>query len=114
MNEKELEDIRQDLLERRENLQRRIKEENDKVNENKSENLDPADLAQDYNFRQRISSIVDRYELEIVEINNALRRIEEGSFGTCENCGATIPIERLRAMPQAKLCIRCQTEHRVV
>jgi DnaK suppressor protein len=114
MNEKELEDIRKDLLERRENLQRRIKEESEKVNENKSENLDPADLAQDYNFRQRISSIVDRYELEIIEIDNALRRIEEGTYGICENCGNAIPVERLRAMPQAKLCVRCQTENKVV
>ena len=114
MNEKELKDIRKDLLERRENLQGRIKEESEKVNENKSENLDPADLAQDYNFRQRISSIVDRYELEIIEINNALRRIEEGAYGICENCGNPIPVERLRAMPQAKLCVRCQAEHNMV
>ena len=114
MDKNELEDLRQDLIERREDLQRRINEENEKIDENKSENLDPGTLAQDYNFRQRISSIVDRYELEIIEINNALRRIEEGSYGICENCGETIPIERLRAMPQAKLCVRCQTEHRVV
>ena len=41
----------------------------------------------------------------IVEIDDALRRIEEGSYGLCSVCGATIPEERLDAVPYATLCL---------
>jgi RNA polymerase-binding transcription factor len=38
----------------------------------------------------------------------ALARIEAGSFGTCVRCGEDIPVDRLRAMPAAQLCISCK------
>jgi RNA polymerase-binding transcription factor len=43
--------------------------------------------------------------LEQVEL--AMRRIEKGSYGVCENCGGLIPPERLQVMPSATLCLRC-------
>ncbi|MGH9182625.1 MAG: TraR/DksA family transcriptional regulator [Acidimicrobiales bacterium] len=45
----------------------------------------------------------------IEEIDRALGRIEAGSYGTCERCGAPIPRERLRALPHASLCVRCKS-----
>ena len=44
---------------------------------------------------------------EIEEINDALRRLSSGSCGVCRECGASIPIARLRALPAARLCIGC-------
>jgi DnaK suppressor protein len=41
----------------------------------------------------------------LVDVNAALRRIEDGSFGTCEVCGKSIGLERLAAIPWARLCI---------
>jgi RNA polymerase-binding transcription factor DksA len=41
----------------------------------------------------------------IVDVKAALRRIEDGSFGTCEVCGKPIGLERLAAIPWARLCI---------
>jgi RNA polymerase-binding protein DksA len=41
----------------------------------------------------------------IAAIDKALRRIDDGSYGTCEMCGKPIPEERLRALPWATLCI---------
>ncbi|HEV8105184.1 MAG TPA: TraR/DksA C4-type zinc finger protein [Gaiellaceae bacterium] len=41
----------------------------------------------------------------IDEIDAALARIEDGTYGTCQNCGKQIGVERLRAIPWARLCI---------
>jgi DnaK suppressor protein len=41
-------------------------------------------------------------------IDEALARIDAGTYGVCVNCGATIPPERLEAMPWATLCIECK------
>jgi RNA polymerase-binding protein DksA len=42
------------------------------------------------------------------EIDAALERIDAGTYGICEGCGACIAANRLNAMPYAKLCIRCE------
>jgi RNA polymerase-binding protein DksA len=42
------------------------------------------------------------------EIDAALKRIEDGTYGTCINCGGEIPRERLEAYPWASLCIDCK------
>jgi len=44
----------------------------------------------------------------LVEIDAALKRIEDGTYGICEVCGKPIPPDRLRAIPWAKLCIEDQ------
>jgi len=41
------------------------------------------------------------------EINAALERIADGTFGRCTNCGTTISEERLKAIPYTPLCVRC-------
>jgi DnaK suppressor protein len=47
---------------------------------------------------------------EIREIDEALERIQDGSFGLCEDCGQAIPEGRLEAIPYARLCIPCKTQ----
>ncbi len=47
----------------------------------------------------------------IKEIDEALRRIEDGSYGTCDSCQETIPKKRLEAFPSARYCIKCQEEY---
>jgi DnaK suppressor protein len=44
----------------------------------------------------------------LAAIDSALARIEDGTYGTCVNCGAQIAPERLEAMPWATLCIDCK------
>jgi RNA polymerase-binding protein DksA len=50
----------------------------------------------------------DNAEQVIAEIDAALQRIEDGTYGTCVNCGREIPRERLEANPWASLCIDCK------
>jgi RNA polymerase-binding transcription factor DksA len=46
----------------------------------------------------------------VFEINNALRRIAEGTYGYCDGCSCAIEKPRLQALPFARMCIRCQSE----
>lgn len=46
----------------------------------------------------------------VFEINNALRRIAEGTYGFCDGCNCAIEKPRLHALPFARMCIRCQSE----
>ena len=48
------------------------------------------------------------------EIEQALGRIDEGLYGTCEDCGDDIPERRLKALPWARLCVRCADRSQTV
>ncbi len=48
---------------------------------------------------------------ELRELEAARRRIADGNYGLCVDCGADIPLERLRAQPGAARCIACQSRH---
>ena len=48
---------------------------------------------------------------ELRELDAAVRRIGDGSYGSCMDCGDDIPIERLRAYPGAVRCVACQSVH---
>lgn len=52
-------------------------------------------------------SIETTLEKKLQEIIDALSRMENGTYGKCENCGKDIPLERLRAYPSAKTCLDC-------
>ena len=47
---------------------------------------------------------------ELVQIDAAFYRIDDGTYGICENCGKRIPAKRLAILPFASLCVRCQGE----
>jgi len=61
-------------------------------------------------LREQELSLVfsDRDRRKIMDINDALKRISDGSYGICEECGEEIPIGRLEIMPFAKYCIECK------
>ena len=68
---------------------------------------DRANLETDRNFLLRIR---DRERKLILKIKEALARIEDGTFGYCEECGQEISEERLKARPVTTLCIACKTK----
>jgi DnaK suppressor protein len=53
-------------------------------------------------------AVEDNLENQLKEVRDAIIRIEKGTYGICENCGQIIDIERLRAYPAAKTCIKCK------
>ena len=66
---------------------------------------DPAARWIDYEAALDPVSEVVRRELE--QIDEALLRIEAGSYGRCLSCGGPIGMQRLRAVPEARYCIGC-------
>jgi RNA polymerase-binding protein DksA len=46
---------------------------------------------------------------QIHQVENALQRMEDGTYGRCAHCGERIPLRRLRVMPHAMLCVRCKS-----
>ena len=67
----------------------------------------PADLGTE-EFEEELSlTLVEDEEQLLAEIDDALDRIEKGTYGRCENCHQEIPRERLEALPYARYCIRC-------
>ena len=67
-----------------------------------------ADMATD-NFDREFSLDIASAEQTILNrIDEALRKINEGSYGTCESCSKSISFKRLKAVPYAKLCLKCQ------
>jgi RNA polymerase-binding transcription factor len=67
-----------------------------------------ADHASDILDREVDDSLEENAELIVREIDEALVRIEAGTYGTCERCGQPIPEERLDAVPYAVLCVPCK------
>jgi DnaK suppressor protein len=57
--------------------------------------------------QQRDLALRDRSRLELHRIEVALRKLDNGSYGTCESCGNPIAPERLEAIPWVGLCIDC-------
>lgn len=47
-------------------------------------------------------------ELRLADINRALKKIKDNSYGRCEDCQDEMDIKRLEAMPEARICLPCQ------
>lgn len=108
MEEKiDLGEIREELEEMRAELDMQIEEEKENVRA-ESANPDRTELAHSYDFGQRKSALLDRLEEQHNLVDEALQRLDEGTYGQCTNCGQEIAPGRLKAMPQASLCIECQ------
>jgi DnaK suppressor protein len=67
---------------------------------------DRAALESDRNFLLRMR---DRERKLLTKITEAFARIDDGSYGQCEDCGGDIGIERLKARPVTTLCIACKS-----
>jgi RNA polymerase-binding protein DksA len=69
-----------------------------------------ADTATETYDRELDYTLEENSEHVLADIDAALKRIEDGTYGTCSNCGKPIASERLEARPWATLCIDCQRE----
>ncbi|PID58837.1 RNA polymerase-binding protein DksA [candidate division KSB3 bacterium] len=99
------------LNERREHLLHQgnetVSHEATHVREHLVEYADIATLESERNFRMRIRG---RERKLIKKIDQALERLEDGTFGLCERCGEEISLKRLSARPVTTYCINCKTK----
>jgi DnaK suppressor protein len=58
--------------------------------------------------RERDFSLLENARDLLTQVDRALRKIEDGTYGVCESCGKSIEAARLKALPYASLCISCK------
>jgi len=67
-----------------------------------------ADLGTD-NFEQEFTlNLIQTEQITLRDIDEALEKIEAGTYGLCESCSKPIPPTRLKALPHARLCLDCK------
>ena len=76
--------------------------------------MDEVELTARLSEKQRLAQIQNRTQQSVLEIQAAMRRIKLGRFGTCEECGMEIELERLKVQPMTTLCIHCKTKQEQV
>jgi DnaK suppressor protein len=107
--------FRELLLEERERVANAINylhEDNSRsfedVTEEETFDQHPADAATATLDREIDTTLEENSEHVLTAIDDALKRIDGGTYGTCVRCGAPIAEERLEAMPYADKCIECK------
>jgi DnaK suppressor protein len=103
--------MREQLLETKNKLLSEIDSESRAEREgNKDEGMDTYDLASEERDREINFILSDRERTKLKQIDDALERLDDGSYGVCESCGLEIAEERLSAMPFTRLCRDCQQD----
>jgi RNA polymerase-binding transcription factor len=71
---------------------------------------DAADAAFDHTGEELSSQLAELEARELNQIERALLRLKQGTYGLCEACSTKIPVARLNVLPYSTLCIKCQRE----
>ena len=79
--------------------------ETDQISELSSLDQHQGDIGTETFEREKDFSLLEQLEAEIGDLDAALRKIDDGTYGTCEVCGRQIEAERLEAMPGTRTCI---------
>ncbi len=109
MNKKELKHFEEILKHKAEEMSDSYARTRSSSLENSEDgSMDIADIASNAYNRDFLLSLSDEERKVIMLIEEALRKIDDGSFGKCSACGKEISSPRLNAVPWAKHCIACQ------
>jgi len=109
MTRKQLESLKKRLLRRRSRLLRGLRSQLESLRRGEDRRTsDTADIATSALQEFESLHVAEIEVQELKKIDGAIRRIDAGSFDVCEECGGHVGRERLRALPHATLCIRCQ------
>jgi DnaK suppressor protein len=111
MNERQLEYFRKKLLAWKEDILRESRETVSHLQKETENHPDIADRASSETDRSLELRTRDRQRKLISKIDDALRRIEDGSYGYCEETGEPITLARLEARPIATLSLEAQERH---
>ena len=106
---KELDELRADLLAQRARLSGKAVTLQDQSLRRYDE-VNPEEDGTDAAMRITELGKAALAEASVNDIDAALRAIDDGTFGVCQNCGSRIGKARLRAQPFAKYCVPCQSE----
>jgi DnaK suppressor protein len=116
-NKKELAEFKKLILKRKEEILEgieHISEDNLKKSQKEASGdisgytYHMADVASDSYDREFSLGLASQERKMIYELDDALKKMDEGAFGVCEDCKAIITKIRLKAVPYARLCVKCQ------
>lgn len=119
MEQKQLEMFRRRLEEEKRQLEERVRSlteggladsMSDSIGELSLYDNNPADVGSELFERSKDFALRENAKLRIRAIDKALARIAAGTYGSCELCGAPVPLERLDAVPSTTTCYRCRRE----
>jgi DnaK suppressor protein len=109
VSKRELERYRRLLDEKKSSLSQEIAKTRSAEEETTEESTqDIADKAVSSYTREFLYSLTDGERGTLLQIDEALERIDEGSYGFCTNCGQPMAEKRLTAVPWAPYCVDCQ------
>jgi RNA polymerase-binding protein DksA len=117
LNKKELAEFKNIILKRKDEIVEEIKHiSEDTLKKSQKEasgdisgyTYHMADVATDNYDREFSLGLASNDRKSLYELDDALKRIEEGTFGVCQVCSSLITKVRLKALPQARLCVKCQ------
>jgi YteA family regulatory protein len=119
MNKKELLEYKRKLLNERQKILDTINgmkdhgmelSQREEVDELSVVDNHPGDMGTEMFDKQRRFALLDNEKTILIRIDDALHRIEDGTYGTCELCGKEIDRERLDFMPYANTCMSCESK----
>ncbi|WP_413576053.1 TraR/DksA family transcriptional regulator [Bdellovibrio sp. HCB290] len=105
ISEKLVGECRQRLLQSKQDILNRVKEARSNLDQNEEKGGDEGDQTVRVLAEQEFLSMHERLRSQLMEIESALARIENGSFGYCEETDEEIEPDRLRAIPWTRLSI---------
>jgi DnaK suppressor protein len=104
--------IKDMLLKMREDLVHEIARRSKATTEPGAQDIgDVLDSVSEERTRELDMILTDREKRKLLQIDDALDRIEDGAYGQCEECGVKIPRARLKVLPFAKFCVECQEKN---
>lgn len=106
-----LKKMREKLLAMRQSIMRNVQSDlQENREQSKDEGMDTYDIASDARDREISLILTDRDRDKALAIDDALARMDEGTYGVCESCESDIAEARLEALPFTRLCVSCQAE----
>jgi len=106
ISKRDLDAIRKKLVEQRQDVLEAMKR--NRAPEVTSDTGDEADQAQAAMDRDLQFELSDTERNTLDQIEGAIRKIDKGTYGVCEQCRQPVETLRIRALPFARYCIRCQ------
>lgn len=114
MDQKSLNKFKKLLLEEKQKVMNNSRKNLDDIKVDVDDLPDETDLAASEISQNLAFKLRDRERMLLSKIDQALAKIDEGTFGVCEDCEEPIEVKRLEARPVSSLCIACKEreEHR--
>ncbi|MFN2595067.1 MAG: TraR/DksA family transcriptional regulator [Actinomycetota bacterium] len=108
--DQEIQTIRRRLEDEKSTLERQLTEHGADTTGGVEVGLDEgfADSAQVTTERSELLGLVEQLRDTLELVNAALQRMDQGTYGKCQQCGREIPAERLEAVPTTSLCVDCK------